>query len=263
MPGLLPFEIVAFGCHLRAAASCQDGYEVLDRYLFPSLPRLAQSAANPDVSIEIEKSGDNVCLLLNGTQIAAASQAIGLVPHLIHEIDESIVRQLTAVRAVHAGAVQLGGQVLLLPGRTHSGKSSMVAELLRRGATYLSDEYALIDAEGRAHPYPRPLLLRNGNPNQTPLLPQDCHASVAAGPAPIGWIMELQYRESEGWNVVAVPQSHGLLILLHHTPHVLAEAPDLLDRFQRAAAHARCFTGTRMDAARAADEILRLTTLTG
>lgn len=262
MPSPSPFEIAAFGCHLRAAASCEDGYDILDRYLFPSFPRLTPSAAAPDLCIEIEKFGDQLFLLVNGARIAAASEAIGLVADLIHQIDESIVRKLTLVRAVHAGAVQFGDQVLLLPGRTHAGKSSMVAELLRRGATYLSDEYALIDAEGRVHPYPRPLLLRNGNPSQTPVLPQDCHAPVAKGPAPIGWIMELQYRDTDGWNVLAVPQSHGLLILLRHTPHVLAEAPDLLDKFQRAAAHARCYTGTRMDAARAADEILRLTALT-
>lgn len=262
MPGPSSFGIAAFGCHLRAAASCQDGYDVLNRYVFPSLPRLTESEANPDLSIEIEKSGDQVSLLVNGAQIAAAGQPVGLVPHLIHQIDESIVHKLTAFRAVHAGAVQLRDQVLLLPGRTHSGKSSMVAELLRRGATYLSDEYALIDAEGQAHPYPRPLLLRNGGPSQTALLPQDCPASIATGPAPIGWIMELRYDDAEGWNVVAVPQSQGLLILLRHTPHVLAEAPDLLDKFQRAAAHAQCFTGSRMDAARAAEEILRLTTLT-
>lgn len=259
MAGPLPFEIAAFGCHLRAAASCQDGYDVLDRFLFPSLPRLTESATTPDLRIQIENSGGEVLLLINGVQIAAASHAIGLVPDLIHQIDESIIGQLTTLRAVHAGAVQLGDRVLLLPGRTHSGKSSMVAELLRRGATYMSDEYALIDIEGRTHPYARPLLLRNDKPVQTPLLPQDCHASIASEPAPIGWIMELDYREPDGWNVVKVPQSHGLLILLRHTPHVLAEAPDLLDKFQRAAADARCYTGTRMDAAQAADEILRLT----
>jgi len=258
MPSIPSFEIAAFGCRLRAAATSCDAYDVLDEYLFPSIPRLTDSVAAPDLRIGIENDGDRFLLFLDDVQVAAASEAIGLVPDLIHQIDESIVRRLTSLRAVHAGAVQLDDRVLLLPGRTRSGKSSMVAELLRRGATYLSDEYALIDAEGRAHAYPRPLLLRNGGPDRTPLLPKDFPAPVACEPAPIGWIMELEYHDADGWDIVAVPQSQGSLILLRHTPHILADAPDLLDKFQRAAAGAHCFIGRRMDAARAADEILRL-----
>jgi len=259
MTTVLPFEIAAFGCTLRAAASCPDAYDILDRYLFPSLPRLPQTAANPDLCIGIEEDGGRFLLFMGDLQVAAAARPFDLVPNLTDLVDECIVRRLTSVRAVHAGAVQLGDRVLLLPGRTHSGKTSLVAELLRRGATYLSDEYALIDAEGQAHAYPRPLLLRNGKPGRTPLLAQDCNAPVASKPAPIGWIMELQYYDSEDWSVIPVPQSHGSLILLRHTPHVLADAPDLLDRFQRAAAGARCYAGRRMDVAKAADEILRLT----
>ena len=71
--------------------------------------------------------------------------------------------------------------------------------------------------------------------------------------------MELEYEDGAAWNVSSVTQSEGMLILLRHTPHVLAETPDLLDRFQRAASRARCYAGRRTDAGKAADEILRLT----
>src|SRR5438105_4028110 len=61
---------------------------------------------------------------------------------------------------VHAGVVGWRGQAIVLPGRTHTGKSTLVAELLRAGATFYSDEYAVLDARGRVHPYPEPLSLR-------------------------------------------------------------------------------------------------------
>jgi hypothetical protein len=259
MSDILPFEIAAFGCHFRAVACSPDAYGVLDKYLFPSIPRLTECTGTPCLTIQIEERENQFQLLVDDARIAASTQPIGLIPDLIRWIDDWIVGRLTNLRAVHAGAVQLGDRVLLLPGRTHSGKSSMVEELLRRGAIYLSDEYALIDAEGRAHAYPRPLLVRNGGTKQIPLLPQDCNAPVARQPAPIGWILELEYSDTEGWNVVAVPRSLGSLILLRHTPHVLADCPDLLNNFQRAAADAECYTGCRMDVAAAADEILRLT----
>lgn len=259
MSDILPFDIAAFGCHFRAGACSRAAYDVLDKYLFPSIPRSTEYTGTPTLRIQVEEHEDQFHLFADDTRIATATEPIGLVPDLIRWIDDWIVGRLTNLRAVHAGAVQLGDRVLLLPGRTHSGKSSMVEELLRRGAIYLSDEYALIDAEGQAHAYPRPLLVRNGGTRQIPLLPQDCNAPVAGQPAPVGWILELEYSDTEGWNVVTVPRSLGSLILLRHTPHILADCPDLLNNFQRAAADAECYTGHRMDVAAAADEILRLT----
>ena len=50
---------------------------------------------------------------------------------------------------VHAGVVAWKGRALLLPGSSGSGKSSLVAELVRAGATYYSDEYAVLDERGR------------------------------------------------------------------------------------------------------------------
>ena len=61
---------------------------------------------------------------------------------------------------MHAGVVGWNGRALLLPGRTLSGKTTLVAELLRAGATYYSDELAVLDARGRVHPFPKPLAIR-------------------------------------------------------------------------------------------------------
>jgi hypothetical protein len=147
---------------------------------------------------------------------------------------------------------------LLLPGITHAGKSSLVAELLRRGATYFSDEYALIDSEGRVHPYPRPLLLRNGSPEQSPVLPSEYNARIGDTSAPVGWILSLEYLPESTWSIATVHQSEALLILLRNTPHVLSESPDLVAVFQRAVAGATCYVGDRPDVDEAASQILRL-----
>src|SRR5262249_57961124 len=52
------------------------------------------------------------------------------------------------------------GLAIVVPGRSHTGKSTLVAELVRRGATYWSDEFAVLDDAGRVHPYRRPLVPR-------------------------------------------------------------------------------------------------------
>ena len=61
---------------------------------------------------------------------------------------------------VHAGVVGWQGKAIIIPGRTFTGKTTMVAELVRAGATYYSDEYAVFDLQGRVHPYARPLGMR-------------------------------------------------------------------------------------------------------
>ncbi len=258
MANFIPFQLCAFGCQIQATASSEDAFETLQQYIFPSIPRFTNAGAAPDLRIQIEKAESQFRLYVNDSQVSASGELMSLVPDLIQRIDQTIVSSLKTLRAVHAGAVRLGDRVLLLPGYSHSGKSRIVAELLRRGANYFSDEYALVDDEGRIHAYPRPLLLRNGSPNRIPVLVQEHRIQGASAAAPVGWIMELQYHVDCAWHVSTVGQGEGLLMLLRHTPHVLAEAPDLLGRFQRVAAGAKCFTGRRMDAERAVDEILRL-----
>lgn len=115
---------------------------------------------------------------------------------------------------------------------THAGKSLLVSELLRRGATYFSDEYALIDAEGWVHPYPRPLLLRDGQ-DSFPVLPTEWNQATAHTAAPVGWILSLVYQPASIRRLTAVPKSHALLTLLRNTPQVLAESTDIMAAFQR------------------------------
>src|SRR6267143_94986 len=80
----------------------------------------------------------------------------------IFERFESDLRLLVAELArrrvfVHAGVVGWKGRAIVVPGRSFSGKTSLVAELVRAGETYYSDEYAVFDSRGRVHPFPKPL----------------------------------------------------------------------------------------------------------
>lgn len=61
---------------------------------------------------------------------------------------------------IHAGVVRWQGCAIVIPGRSFSGKSTLVAAFIRAGASYYSDEFAVIDFEGFVHPYHRLLSLR-------------------------------------------------------------------------------------------------------
>ena len=252
------FRVLAYNCYFQVTTTCPEANVILQRYAFPWLPRVDNASGRPDVSVRIDRVADQFRLLAGDVEVASADQAIRLVPDLIRVLDEAVVQRLATLRAVHAGVVVLDGRALLLPGSSHAGKTSLVAELLQRGATYFSDEYALIDAEGRVHPYPRPLLMRNGSPEQVPVLATECNAAAGDSPAPVCWILALEYQPKGGWDIASVPQGEALLNLLRNTPHVLAETPDLVGIFQRAVAGAACYAGRRSDAADAVDQIFQL-----
>lgn len=61
---------------------------------------------------------------------------------------------------VHAGVVGWKGRAIVIPGRSMSGKTTLVAALVKAGATYFSDEFAVFDKLGRVHPYSQPLHIR-------------------------------------------------------------------------------------------------------
>ncbi len=82
---------------------------------------------------------------------------------------------------VHAGAVGVGGQAIVLPGKSFAGKTTLAAALVRAGAEYCSDEYAALDADGRVHPYPKPLSVRTGG-----LVAEDRRSRASAAPPRIG-----------------------------------------------------------------------------
>lgn len=135
----------------------------------------------------------------------------------------SDVRLYVAVAArrrvfVHAGVVGWKGKAIVIPGRSHSGKSTLVAELLRLGATYYSDEYAVLDNRGRVHPFPTPLSLRGpggGRPDRIP--PDKLATAVGLRPLPVALVVLTRFREGVRWRPRTVAPGKGVLLLLSNT----------------------------------------------
>jgi len=59
--------------------------------------------------------------------------------------------------SIHASVLNVQDHAIMFAGESGAGKSSMCTAGLLDGAAYLSDEFTLLDAQGRVHPFPRPL----------------------------------------------------------------------------------------------------------
>jgi hypothetical protein len=61
---------------------------------------------------------------------------------------------------LHAGVVAWNNRALIIPAKSFQGKTTLVAELVKKGAVYYSDEYAVLDEDGLVHPFPKKLSMR-------------------------------------------------------------------------------------------------------
>jgi hypothetical protein len=254
----LAFCIHAFDSKVRVESESKGMRDTLDRFLLPALARCEVTQEAGEIVVSVQESSDCFEVLLDGVMVSSADTAHDAALGAVKALDDALVRKLRTLRAVHAGAVVLKGRALLIPGSSHAGKSSLVAELLRRGAAHLSDEYAMVDQEGRVHAYPRPLLLRNGSPKQTLVLPMEFSAEFEMRPAEVGWVIAVDYDPEGKWEIQRISQSEAVMLLLRNTPHEMGQSPEMIDLFTRSVAVAECYAGTRGEVAEAADRILEL-----
>lgn len=130
---------------------------------------------------------------------------------------------------VHAAAVAWQGRVVLVPGRSFSGKSTLAAALLRAGATYLSDEWAVLGDDGLVHPFPRPLRLRDqrGAPLHRVPAPR-LGAPVAASALPASLVVWTTYEAGAPWRPRRMSAGQTALALLDNAPAARRAPADAL-----------------------------------
>jgi len=160
---------------------------------------------------------------------------------------------------VHAGCAVHDGRAIVAPGRTMSGKSSLTAALVRAGAAYFSDEFAVLDRRGRVHPYPRPLSIRpyDGSARHR-LRVDDLGGSVGSGGAPVGLVAHLRFDAAAGWNVDQLTPGRAALALIDNTVAARSRPRAMLTAVGQATSSARAVAGTRGDADEAAARLLEL-----
>ncbi len=154
---------------------------------------------------------------------------------------------------VHAGAVAVDGRALLLPGETFCGKSTLVAALVAEGATYYSDEYAVLDDTGAVHPYARRLSIRDddggsgwGNRRSV----EDLGGIAGTAPARPAIIAITVYAPGERWEPQPRNAGIGALALLANA-FLPNERPEKSMRaVTRAAGNAQVLEGKRGEAGR-------------
>lgn len=106
-------------------------------------------------SVKFDAARRNCTAYFGAKELFRTPDLGNLLDRIQKHLERTIAEHSATHLFVHAGVVGWRGKTILLPGRSCTGKSTLVRALLRHGATYFSDEFAVIDSRGLIHPFPR------------------------------------------------------------------------------------------------------------
>lgn len=157
---------------------------------------------------------------------------------------------------VHAGVVGINNRAVVLPGRSLSGKSTLVAALLDAGAEYYSDDMAIFDPDGKVLPYPTPLAtIGTGAFKDTVRIESDQTGDKAID---VGLVLATQFdTNSVRWRPRPLSQAKAIMVLFENTVAARRLPKQAIQRFNKAVNRAQSYRGRRGEAKNMIDWIFR------
>jgi hypothetical protein len=186
------------------------------------------------------------------TPEAAVEYAEAVIEHHIAEFSPEHI-------FIHAGVVTWHGRAVILPGESESGKSTLVRALVEAGATYFTDEYAVLDADGIVYPYLRHLSQREGPFGPAGRVDLASHApsaeEVRAG-APVALVALTRFEEGSTWRAERLGPGAAMLAMSQHVIAIRRRPAEAFAVMSRVVEGAVVVDGVRGDATDAAARIL-------
>jgi hypothetical protein len=231
------FDVMAFGVRLRVLVEVPDLVPDVER----ALPPCATPANGTDVVVTfvLRPDEDDLCQLWrDGTPLGPPTEPEVAVRLLEEHLATALASRAGGRVFVRAGVVQAGERAIVLPGPSLSGRTTLVDALVREGAEFYSDTFAVLDEDGWVYAY---RALGSGEPPPERLR--------------IGLIAIAPYVPGARWTPEQGGPADGALALLAHaaTPE---EPRGLLKVLGSAAAEALTLQGERGEAADVAPALL-------
>src|SRR5690606_30177775 len=148
---------------------------------------------------------------LDGARTSSFGKGRGFSRHF-----NSLIRAHVAGRSkdwvfIHAGVVEWRGKAIVIPGRSAQGKTTLVSELIRAGAGYMSDEFAILDGDGFVHPFDRDLAVRSPELGFENVPPARFGGDKRLEPIRAGMLLLTEFVQNGEWAPKRISVGSGIL----------------------------------------------------
>jgi hypothetical protein len=251
-------EFESFGVRVQIRATRADVVDEVVRRLPVQVPGGSSKVANALFSVIDDGRTPGAEIRLGDEVVASATGYGELCAMLESQVSQFVAEHAPAHVFLHAGCVTWSGRAILVPGRSFSGKTTLVAAFLRAGATYYSDEYAVLDEHGLVHPFPRLLSVRRtGNTLPDKVAPDHFEAPVGSAPAEVACVVHTSFAGLPAWRPRRLSPGRITLALLDNAVPAREKPAATLRAIQRIAERAIGLAGPRGDADAVVARVIR------
>lgn len=250
MPDDLDHTEIAFESHGVTIVASTNEPRVLDRIRALMPPSARPVSATPeDARFSITTEDGLSYVATRGEEVLTNGDL-----DVVLDVFDASLRGHIALFArdrvfVHAGVVALAGRAIVIPGRSFSGKTTLVVELVRAGALYYSDEFAVIDPDGNVQPYAKPLSVRRDGHRTQDHPVESLGGTAGAGGLPLGLVLMTKFQPGAVWNPVAMSSGEGVLALIANTVPAQERPEEVVSYLRKALEGATVLEGERGEAA--------------
>jgi hypothetical protein len=159
----------------------------------------------------------NLHLFQNGAEIADDKSRPRFFKFFNSMLRIAVAEHAQGKVFIHAGVVGWRGKAIVIPANSFHGKTTLVAALVKRGAAYYSDEYAVLDEDGLVHAFPRELSVRDSEYREKDVPVEELGGEIGSEPIPVGLVLLTEYREGATWKPERLTAGQGMLEVIPHT----------------------------------------------
>lgn len=177
-----------------------------------------RESLEPNTTFGITHEGETFSLFKNGFEISAGPSKRNFFKYLNSALRLEIAEFAMDRIFVHAGVVGWKGHAIIIPGTSFSGKSTLTAELVKAGAEYYSDEYAVLGADGAVSPFPRHISMRYFGATREKDVPvEDLGGKQGTVAIPAGMVLFTEFSRSAKWEPEVLTAGKGIMELIPNT----------------------------------------------
>jgi len=157
-------------------------------------------------------------LYKNGFETTAGNSERNFYKYLNSMLRLEVAEHAEGMVFVHAGVVGWKGSAIVFPGTSFAGKSTLAAELIKNGAEYYSDEYAVIGPDGLIAPFPRHISMRYfGGTRESEVPISKFGGRVGEFEIPVGLLLFTSFEKGAEWKPKYLSAGQAIMEMIPHT----------------------------------------------